>query len=322
MTIPNTFADRSQAIPLEDLDENFSYFEIRENGIAIAANTPTYVANSGFIQANSSYDHANAAFDHANSGFIQANAAFIRANNSLNANSGGRVTANVVVNANLQVANVHTNTYISFSNTSLVSYNNSGIANGEIEFFNNSLFGTVDTTQGRGFIPVVQYRYLSSNSAYNISTAQLPFMGNANGAILTTDSAYEVEWNLYFLKSTAGTVTFSIRTRDPVGGGAVNPQLINANYQGNRIDVTSTSLFMNAAGRIVSTADPTALPATVSLTGGAQYYFTVKAFIITNAATVGNCYLGIATSAGLVTPNVGSYMKVTKLPSPNTGLWS
>jgi hypothetical protein len=292
---------------LEDLDENFSYIEIRENGIAIAANTPTYVANSGFIQAN-------AAFNHANSGFI-------RANNSLNANSGGRVTANVVVNANLQVANVHTNTYISFSNTPLVTYTSSDTANGEIEFFNNSLFATVDTTQGRGFIPVVQYRYLNSPSAYNISTAELPFMGNANGAILSTNSAYEVEWNLYFLKSTAGTVTFYIRTKDPVGGGAVNPQLINANYQGNRIDVASAS-FMNAAGRIASTADPTTLPVTLTLTAGAQYYFTVKAFIITNAATVGNCYLSIATSAGLVTPNVGSYIKITKLPSPNTGLWS
>jgi hypothetical protein len=314
MTIPNTFADRSQAIPLEDLDENFSYLEIRENGIAIAANTPTYVANSGFIQANSSYDHANAAFDHANSGFI-------RANNSLNANSGGTVTANVVINANLQVANVHTNTHISFSNTSLVPYTSSGIGNGEIEFSNRSLFATIDTTQGRGFIPVVQYRYLNSSSAYNISTLELPFMGNANGAILSTNSAYEVEWNLYFLKSTAGTVTFYIRTKDPVGGGSVNPQLINANYQGNRVDASLGS-FMNAAGRIASTADPTTLPATLSLTAGAQYYFSVKAFIITNATTVGNCYLSLATSAGLVTPNVGSYIKITKLPSPNTGLWS
>jgi hypothetical protein len=276
-------------------------------------------ANAAYAQSNIALTQANAAFIQANAGtttaqsaFNTANAAFLRANNSLNANLGGTVTANVVINSNLQAANVHTNTQISFSNTSLVTYTSSGTANGEIEFFNNSLFGVVDTTQGRGFIPVTQFRALASNSAYNISTAELPFMGNANGVILTTNSAYEIEWNLFFLKSTAGTVTFNLRF------GAA-PQIVNAGYVGG---VANTSGPANTAGRIVGTADPVALPATPTLGDATVNYFNIKAFIISNASTSGNCYLSVSTSAGLVTPNVGSYIKVTRLPRPNTGLWS
>ena len=269
-------------------------------------------ANAAFAQSNIALTQANAAFIQANIGNFLAQSAFIRANNTVNANSGGTVTGNVIINANLQSANVHSNTFIRFSNTSLVTYTSTGIANGQIEFFNNSLFGAVDTTQGRGYVPVVQFRALTSNSAYNISTAELAFMGNANGAILTTNSAYEIEWNLFFLKSTAGTVTFSLRF------GAA-PQIVNASYVGG---VANTSGPANTAGRIVGTADPVTLPATPTLGDNTVNNFNIKAFIITNSSTSGNCYLSAATSAGTITPNVGSYIKVTRLPRPNTGLWS
>jgi hypothetical protein len=42
------------------------------------------------------------------------NDAFVRANNSLNANTGGEVTANVTISANLTASNVATQTYIQF----------------------------------------------------------------------------------------------------------------------------------------------------------------------------------------------------------------
>ncbi len=78
-------------------------------------------ANGAFIQSNAAFDlangnavAANTPSHVANSAALYANAAFIRANNSLSANAGGTVTANVVINANLQVANVTTNTYIQF----------------------------------------------------------------------------------------------------------------------------------------------------------------------------------------------------------------
>ena len=280
--------------------------------VANTALTNSLLAITSDANANAASNVANASFAQANLAFNHANSAFVRANNSVDANAGGTITANVVIDANLQSANVHSNTYIRFSNTSLVTYTSTNTANGQIEFFNNSLFGTVDTTQGRGYVPVVQFRYLESNSTYDISTSELPFMGNANGVILTTNSAYEIEWDVYFLKTTAGTVTFSLRF------GAA-PQIVNAGYIGGR---ANTSGPANTAGRIVGTADPVALPATPTLGSNTLNYFNIKAFIISNASTSGNCYLSAVTSAGTITPNVGSYIKVTRLPRPNTGLWS
>jgi len=59
-----------------------------------------------------------AAFIAANSAGVYANGAFARANNSLNANTGGEVTANITISANLTASNVATQTYIQFGDGS------------------------------------------------------------------------------------------------------------------------------------------------------------------------------------------------------------
>ena len=60
-------------------------------------------ANSGFSTANSSGVYANSGFAVANSGASYANSAYVRANNSINANTGGTITADLVITGNLTV---------------------------------------------------------------------------------------------------------------------------------------------------------------------------------------------------------------------------
>lgn len=242
------------------------------------------------------------------SNLANPNSAFIRANNSLNANTGGTVTANIVINADTTLANATINTWIDFMDSALIV----SAANGMLQVNTNTLFATIDNTQGRGFLPITNYRFLEANANYNISTAALPFMGNSKGVTLTANSAYEIEWNTYFLKSTAGTVTFAIRL-------AAAPQLVNAMYIGG---VANTSGPANTGGITVGTATTVSLPATPSLGNGTINAFNIKALIITNQTTSGNCYLQALTSAGLITANVGSYMKVTKLPRNETGTFT
>lgn len=305
------------------------------NGTAIAANTPSHVANSAAIYANGAFAAANAAtatdatqnnsitaaFDHANSGFIQANsaffhvnsafdvanAAFIRANNSLDANLGGAITANVNITGNLQTSNVTVNSGLFFANTDLAS---SSISNGEIEFSENTLYATLDTTQGRGFVPAIQFYHMTANAAAAISTAALPVLGNNSGITLTANDIYEIDWNIYFLKTTAGTVTFAIRL-----GQA--PQWLNAHYRGS---VANTQGAMIGAGLLSSTATTATLPVTASLVNGAVYYYNLKTIVKSHATLSGNCYLQVQTSAGTMTPRIGSYVKVTRLPNTNTGV--
>ena len=86
-----------------------------------AANSAGVYANGAFAAANAATatdttqnNSITAAFTAANSAGVYANGAFARANNSLNANTGGTVTANVTISANLTAANVATQTYIQF----------------------------------------------------------------------------------------------------------------------------------------------------------------------------------------------------------------
>ena len=50
-----------------------------------------------------SYIRGLGAYNHSNSAFVTANAASIRANNSLNANAGGTITGDVLIQGNLNI---------------------------------------------------------------------------------------------------------------------------------------------------------------------------------------------------------------------------
>jgi hypothetical protein len=72
------------------------------NNNAGAAAAGSY-ANSAFGAANSASSYANSSFVVANSAASYANSAYTRANNSVNANTGGTITADLVITGNLTV---------------------------------------------------------------------------------------------------------------------------------------------------------------------------------------------------------------------------
>lgn len=83
---------------------------IYANGAFIAANSAGSYANAAFAAANAATatdatqnTSITAAFVAANSAGVYANGAFARANNSLNANTGGTITADLVITGNLTV---------------------------------------------------------------------------------------------------------------------------------------------------------------------------------------------------------------------------
>lgn len=230
------------------------------------------------------------------------------ANTYLDANNGGTVSANVIINANLQTSNIIVNTNIIIVDSPLIDQP----ANGTIQINTNTLYVTTDTRPGRAFVPVINYRFLEANATTSISTAALPFMGNSKGITLSANSAYELEWETYFLKTTAGTVTFAIRF------GAA-PQLVNAGYIGG---IANTPGPANTGAVLSGTVDPVTLPTTPSLGNNTLQRFNIKAFIITNQTTSANCYLQALTSAGTITPRIGSYMKITELPRNETGTFT
>lgn len=182
---------------------------------------------------------------------------------------------------------------------------------GAVEFDGNVFYATADTTSGRGFVPTRQF-FRRTTDATAFGPAIANFFGTTSGASLDTSTFYEVEYNLYFTKTTAGTVTFTLTFSNA-------PINCDANYVGTPVGGVGTVGTPQTAALVKSTAAASALPVTGSLTTAVNHQYTVKAIFQANATTGGTLNLQITSSAGTVTPLTGSYYKITRLPAANTG---
>jgi hypothetical protein len=185
---------------------------------------------------------------------------------------------------------------------------------GAVEFDGSTFFSTDDVTDGRGYIPSVHYFRLASDSA-SFGPAIANFFGTSSGMPLDAGIFYELEANLYFLKSTANTVTFTLTfTNAPTNN--------NANYVGTPIAGVGTSGTAQTAALVKSTATAGALPVTGVLATGVNHQFKINAMFQANATTGGNVDIRITSTSGTVTPLTGSYYKLTRLPAVNVGAFA
>lgn len=182
---------------------------------------------------------------------------------------------------------------------------------GAIEYDGNVFYGTADGTSGRGLWPTIQYFRLTADGTA-IGPAIANFFGATSGVTLDTSAFYEVEYNVYFTKTTAGTVTFTLTYANA-------PINCDANYVGTPVGGVGTVGAAQTAALAKSTATASALPVTGSLTTAVNHQYTVKAIFQANATTGGTLNLQVTSSAGTVTPLTGSYYKITRLPAANTG---
>ena len=185
---------------------------------------------------------------------------------------------------------------------------------GSVEYDGNVFYGTADVTSGRGLWPTTQYFRLTADGTA-IGPTIANFFGATSGKSLDTSAFYEVEYNLYFTKTTAGTVTFTLTYANA-------PINCNADYVGTPVGGVGTVGASQTAALVKSTATASALPVTGSLTTAVNHQYTVKAIFQANATTGGTLNLQVTSSAGTVTPLTGSYYKATRLPAANTGAFS
>jgi hypothetical protein len=168
-----------------------------------------------------------------------------------------------------------------------------------------------DLTSGRGLVAVSQIFRLTADGAA-IGSTIANFYGATSGMSLDSSTFYEVEYCVQFAKATAGTVTFTMTFTDA-------PIFNTATYVGSPVGGVGTVGTAQTASIVKSTATAGALPATGSLTTGVNHYYTIKAVFQANATTGGTLNLRAQTSAGTINPLAGSYYKITRLPSANTG---
>lgn len=184
---------------------------------------------------------------------------------------------------------------------------------GAVEFDGSTFFTTDDVTDGRGYVPSVHYLRLTADGS-TVSTIG-NFFGATSGLTLDAGIFYEIEADLYFTKTTAGTATFTVTFSNA-------PVNANANYVGTPVGGVGTAGTAQTAALVKSTATASALPATGTLTTAVNHQYALKAMFQANATTGGTVNLQITSSAGTVTPLTGSYYKITRLPAVNTGTFA
>lgn len=180
---------------------------------------------------------------------------------------------------------------------------------GAIEYDGAAEYFTIDTTSGRAQRQTQQvFRLAANGSAIGGTIAD--YFG-ANSAFPTVGSAvYELTFYLWYLKTTAGTVTYTLTNtqtytnlvasyvQDPTAGLAANGAL-------------------TGAGLVTNTTAAAALPATPSLTLSTNHFAIVRA--LAEVGTAGNIRLRVTCSAGTLTPLRGSYYTARRLAAGNVG---
>jgi hypothetical protein len=174
---------------------------------------------------------------------------------------------------------------------------------GVVEYDGSFFYATQDTTSGRGAVSINQtFRLASNGTAFG--TAIGNFYGASTAINLAASSVYEIEFFAYFLKTTAGTATFTLTATSA-------PLLISGYYTaspitGVTVAGTPTTGYTGSAG-----ATTAVFPATGSLTTGVNHAYKFNVTVMTNAATTFR--LQLTQSAGTATPLAGSYYRVNRI---------
>jgi hypothetical protein len=182
---------------------------------------------------------------------------------------------------------------------------------GDHDYDGAASYITNDVTGGRGFIPVTQYRRLTAAGS-TISTIA-NYFGATSNISLVASAFYEIDIYAFFLNTTSGTVVWTLTN-------SAQPTLQNIMYEMSpvtgivAIPGTATMLSGQAVGDTTATL---ALPATGALTTAVNHYMHMKIWLQNGAGT--SLKIQATKSAGTITPGVGSYYKVTRLPAANTG---
>lgn len=247
---------------------------------------------------------------------VQSNiaAASNRWNFYANGTADNYFAGNVGIGVATPTAELHIDAGTSTANTAPLKFtsgtNLSTPEAGVVEYDGVSFYTTANTTSGRGFTPTTQFFRLTSDGSAISTIAN--FFGATSGVTLVANAFYELEAVLYFTKTTAGTVTFTMTyTQAPVNN--------NAFYVGTPVGGVGTVGTSQTAAIVKSTATAGALPATGSLTTAVNHQYVVRSMFQANATTGGTLNLQLTASAGTATPLTGSYYKITRLPAANVG---
>jgi len=182
---------------------------------------------------------------------------------------------------------------------------------GDHDFDGAASYITNDTTAGRGFIPVTQYRRLTAAGS-TISTIA-NYFGATSNIPLVASGFYEIEIYAFFLNTTSGTVVWTLTN-------SAAPTAQNIVYEMSPVTgvVAPPGTATMLSGQVLNDATAAlALSATGALTTAVNHYMHMRIWLQNGAGT--SLKIQATKSAGTITPGIGSYYKVTRLPAADAG---
>jgi hypothetical protein len=183
---------------------------------------------------------------------------------------------------------------------------------GDHEFDGVQIYATIDATSKRGAIPVEQYFHLAADGA-TISTIA-NFFGTTSNISLVSNAYYEIEIYLYFLNTTAGTVTWTLT--NSAAPTSQNVYFEMSPIAGVQALPGSTAALTNLMMIGQKSLDATAALAftTGTLATGVDHYARFKIFLKNGTGT--SLKIQATKSTGTITPRLNSWW-FCKRRSPN-----
>ena len=186
-------------------------------------------------------------------------------------------------------------------------------AAGAIEFDGVNIYGTLDTTTGRSSIGLYNQYKLATNGGA-IATGIANYFGATSNIALVANALYEIEITAYFLKTTAGTVTWTLTNSaaptsqniyyemSPITG-IVAPPGTATMLEGQAVNSTATYSFV-----------------TGSLTTAVNHFARFRIQLVNGTGT--SLQIQVTQSAGTLTPLAGSIWTARRLNPTNNGTYA
>jgi hypothetical protein len=188
----------------------------------------------------------------------------------------------------------------------------SSAAAGAVEYDGTAAYVTNETTSGRGVIPVEQ-RFRLTAAGGTISTIA-NYFGSSSNISLVSGAEYEIEIDAWFLKTTAGTVTWTFTHSAAPASLTIDYQMSPAT--GIVTTAAATDLF-GQQYNVTATAPTVVSP---SLTTAVNHRHRFKIRLINGTGT--SLKIQATASAGTITPGINSYWKARRVPAANVGTFA
>lgn len=190
-------------------------------------------------------------------------------------------------------------------------------AAGSVEYDGNVFYTTANSTVGRGVLPSVQTYRITSNATNITATATgTSFFGSGTNIPLANSGVYEIEYNLFYRKTTATTVIWRMEYDNA-------PTVWTVQYQMSPITgaVAPPGTATMLVGQIPLQTGNSYVITTGTITTGANIWTNIKLFVVASGVTTNLKLFSYNGASGTITPLAGSYWKAMRFPDTNNGTY-